>query len=332
VGVGPYKLTRLEPGQAAVFEAYDGYYGEKAKFKNVIELKYTQSAQLRSAIEAGDIDIAFRTLNPIDIDQLEDNENLKVSHAPVSPAIRYMLFNVKDKQFSDERVRRAISYAVDRNAIVEQVFSGLANPIYTMVPKAFSSSTDVFPKQDLEKAKELLESADYTEDNPLEAVLWFSPKHYGTTEADVAAVIQRTLNSLGNMKVEVKSLEWGAYEKRKSEGGFGMFLLGWYPDYLEASNFLAPWTTESPESQGTYFNHHPNYEAYKYLMDVALATPDLERRSMLYKSFQILSAQDVMWIPLWSNLAQSYVVYKEDLSNVFVDLTMTIRPWIISRG
>lgn len=323
-GVGPYKLEKFTPDQSVVYSAYEDYYGENGKTKNVIELKYTQSAQLRSAIESGNIDIAFRTLNPIDITQLEEDPNLKSQHAKVSPSVRYLLFNVTHEQFSDERVRKAVSYTVNRPVIVNQVFSGLGKPIYTMVPAGWSGSLPTFPKQDKAKAEELLKSAGYTEENPLDAVLWFSPKHYGTTEADVAAVVQGSLNSLKNMDVQVKSLEWGAYTEQMSQGGFGMFFLGWYPDYLEASNFLAPWTTESPEGLGTFFNHHPNYDAYVKIMETALATPDMEKRAALYEAIQILSTEDVMWIPLWSNMAQAYVIYKPDLKNVYVDQTMDL--------
>lgn len=323
-GVGPYTLVKFTPDQSVVYEAYDNYYGKNAKTKNVIELKYTQASQLRSAIESGDIDIAFRSLNPIDVKQLQEDAALETQHPVSCPSVRYLLFNVTHKQFGDERVRKAVKYAVNRGKIANQVFSEVVKPIYTMVPAGWSGNLPTFPKQNLAKAETLLQSAGYTPDNPLEAVLWFTPKHYGTTEADVAAVLQGSLNSLERMNVEVKSLEWGAYTQRMSEGGFGMFLLGWYPDYLEASNFLAPWTTESPEGLGTFFNHHPNYDAYKKIMETALATPDIDKRAQLYEAIQILSTEDIMWIPLWSNMHQAYVIYKPHLKNVYVDQTMDV--------
>ncbi len=108
-----------------------------------------------------------------------------------------------------------------------------------------------------------------------------------------------------------------------------MFLLGWYPDYLEASNFLQPWTTGSPEVLGTFFNHHPNYEAYEKILDTALSTPNADNRAELYKAVQILSAHDVMWVPLWSNLVQGYVISKPNVKNAFCDSTMDIRSWLM---
>ena len=81
---------------------------------------------------------------------------------------------------------------MDRDAICKLVFSNLNKPIYTMVPKGLppaGASIDVFPKRDLEKARELLRLAGYSEENKLKVNLWYTPKHYGTTEADVAAVV-----------------------------------------------------------------------------------------------------------------------------------------------
>ncbi|MFB6215152.1 MAG: ABC transporter substrate-binding protein, partial [Candidatus Bipolaricaulia bacterium] len=331
VGVGPYKLQKFQPNQSVIYEAYKDYYAGAPKMGTVIELKYSNSTGLRTALEAGDIDIAFRTMNPVDIKELKQSPDFKTQHTPNSPSVRYMLFNVTNEVFKDERVRRAVSYAVNRQLIAEQVFSGLADPIYTMVPKGWNGRLSTFPEQDLKKAEQLLRSAGYTADNPLKATLWFTPKHYGTTEADVAAVLQGSLNKLENLEVQAKSLEWGAYTERMANGGFGMFLLGWYPDYLEASNFLSPWTTGSPEGLGTFFNHHPNHDAYMKILNIAKSIPDEGRRGTLYEAVQILSTQDVPWIPLWANLAQAYVVYQPNVENIFVDATMDIRIWDITK-
>jgi len=225
-------------------------------------------------------------------------------------------------------VRQAIAYAVDRDAICKQVFGGITTPIYTMVPTLMppaGASIDVFPKRDIEKARELLQLAGYSEDNPLELNLWYSPKHYGTTESDVAAVVKQSIEETGMVKITIQSLEWGAYSERMAQGGLDMWLLGWHPDYLEASNYIAPWIVESPESQGTYFNHHPNYGAYKRILEVAYATVDPEKRAKLYQAAQILSAYDVPWIPLWSMADEMVVATVPGVHGAFLDLTMDLR-------
>jgi len=285
---------------------------------------YANEAALRAAVEAGDVDIAFRTFNPVDIVNLQKNPNLQVVRGP-SVSIRYLLFNVTQPPVDNALVRQAIAYAVDRDAICERVFSGLNTPIYTMVPEGLppaGSAIPVFPKRDLEKARALLRQAGYSEANPLQVNLWYTPTHYGTTEADVAAVLKQAIEETGMVKVTIQSLEWAAYVQRMSQGGFDMFLLGWYPDYLEASNFLAPWTTESPESLGTFFNKHPRYPEYKELMTKALTTIDEAERAKIYQEIQRMSAEDVPWIPLWANNQQAYLVAQKNVKGIVLDLTM----------
>ncbi|HAF70752.1 MAG: Oligopeptide ABC transporter, periplasmic oligopeptide-binding protein [Acetothermia bacterium 64_32] len=326
VGLGPYRVVEYVPDERVVLEAVDSYFGEPPKTKRVVWLMYSDAAALRAAVEAGDIDVAFRTLNPVDIMDLKESPNLQVIAGP-SASVRYLLFNVTQPPVDNVFVRQAITYAVDRDAIVEQVFSGLNKPIYTMVPAGLppaGASLDVFPRRDLAKARELLGLAGYSQDNPLKVNLWYSPKHYGTTEADVAAVLKQAIEETGMVEITIQSLEWGAYTERMSQGGFDMFLLGWYPDYLEASNFLLPWTVESPEGLGTFFNHHPNFEAYKAIAEVALSTVDDERAAKLYQAIQILSAYDVPWIPLWANLQQAYVVAQKGVGGLVLDLSMEL--------
>jgi peptide/nickel transport system substrate-binding protein len=107
------------------------------------------------------------------------------------------------------------------------------------------------------------------------------------------------------------------------------FLLGWHPDYLDSSNFLAPWITESPQSQGTYFHLHPNYQAYVNIMDVALGSTDKAVRTKMFEAFQILSTQDVPWIPMWSMTDEMVLATRTNVRGHFMDLTMECLTYLI---
>jgi peptide/nickel transport system substrate-binding protein len=300
-GTGPYILIEHAPDQHVIYEAYDGYYGEAPKTKNVIEKMYSDAATLRAAIEAGDVDVVHRTLAPQDIEDMKDGQDVIVKFFPPSPGIRYILFNVTQAPVDVTQVRQAIAYAVDRAVLVEQVFSGTVDPIYTMVPAVdppFFGALPTFPERDLGVAKDLLAQVGYTADNPLDVNLWYTPKHYGTFEADVAAVLKGSLEQTGVINITIQVLEWGAY-------------------------------VEAPESLGTYFNEHPNYGAYLRIMEVATTTVDIEKRSRLYEAIQILSTQDVPWIPLWSMTDEMVVAYLPNVKGVFVDITMDISIQLI---
>ncbi len=96
-GTGPYKLVSYVPNQRVVLQAYKGYWGDAPKISKVIINHYSDASALRSALESGAIDIAYRSLNPQDIVSLSKNSNFKEVTAPSSLSIRYLLFNIDYK-------------------------------------------------------------------------------------------------------------------------------------------------------------------------------------------------------------------------------------------
>jgi len=306
-GTGPYKMIEYKPEERVVYQAYEDYWGcndnivtpeEKAifcpKIKKIVEVFYADAAALRAATEAGEVDIGFRTFNPDDILSMEQNPNLKEFKAPSSVAIRYLVFNVTMAPFDNPLVREAIAYAVDRNAIVSKVFGGINKPLYTMVPPGFAESENVFPARDLNIARDLLKQAGYTKDNPLEITLSFTPKHYGTTESDVAAVVKNSLEETGVIKVNIESLEWGTMTDRMSKKDeLPFFLLGWYPDFLDPDNYLAPWLTESTVSLGSFTTDKVN----KKFQDMERSETDETVRALIFAAWQEYMATDWPYEP-----------------------------------
>lgn len=332
-GAGPYKLLEHVPDQYVRYERFDDYYGEPAKTQFVIEQLYSDASSLRAAVEAGDVDFVFRTLNPEDIVDMKASGDVIIEEWPPSVGIRYLLINVTNPTFENVLVRQAMSYAVDRVAIAAQVFGGAVAPIYTMVPDVdppFFGAYASFPERDLDMARQLLAAAGYDAQNPLTMNLPYTPKHYGTFEADVATVIAASLEETGVIEVEIESLEWGAYLDQMSGGAFGIFLLGWHPDYLEPSTYLEPFTIgRGSESLGTFFNQHPNHDAYQLIMQVAKSTVDTEKRAKLYKAYQILSTQDVPWIPLYAMNDETVTARWPYVKGLALDITMDARIWNI---
>ncbi|MGQ9630618.1 MAG: ABC transporter substrate-binding protein [bacterium] len=326
-GTGPYRIVEYIPEERVVYEAYDKYWGPKPKIKRIIEVFYADATALRAAVESGEVDIGFRTFNPEDILDLKKNPNLNVIIGENSPGTRYNLFNITQPPFNNIKVRQAIAYAVDRDAICQKVFGGLNEPVYTMVP--FWSSINVFPERDLNRARQLLREAGYSESNKLKITLWYTPKHYGTTEADVAAVEKASLEETGMIDVKIEVLEWGAYVQRMSEGGLGFFFLGWYPDYIDPDNYLAPWLTDSPESLGTFFNKYERYPEYKKLLDEAKATTDVAKRTEIYQKVQKMTAEDVPFIPLWRINDQHVAITKKNVKGIVLDASMDFRNWLV---
>jgi peptide/nickel transport system substrate-binding protein len=336
-GTGPYRLVQYVPGQRMVYEAYPRYWGPKPKSRRVITTFYADSAALAAAVESGQVDVGYRSFGPEDIKRIQQTGRLQVARSAEFPSVRYIVFNATAKPFDNVKIRRAISYAVNRDRIVSDVFGGINQPLYSMVPPGMWSHIDTFPKRDLTKAKSLLAEAGYSEANKLAVTLWFTPSHYGTTESDAAAVIKDSIEETGLTTVEVKSSEWGDYVKAMGGGQFGMFLLGWYPDFVDPDNFLAPWLTENPESLGSYLNKATSavdkqyYNEFQKLFSDAKKTANQNQRSVFYKQGQQKLADSAILVPLWQNLAQSYVIAQKNVKGITLDATTVWRAYLLSK-
>ncbi|HEY8202939.1 MAG TPA: ABC transporter substrate-binding protein, partial [Actinomycetota bacterium] len=196
---------------------------------------------------------------------------------------------------------------------------------------------DAFPKRDVAKAKSLLSEQGFSESNKLSLTLWYTPTHYGNTEADASAVIKASLEETGVVSVEVKSSEWGDYTKSMRAGQFGIFLLGWFPDFVDPDNFLAPWLVESPEGLGTFLNKATGtvdkqfYTDFQKILGDAKKTADQNRRTGFYKQAQQKLADSAILVPLWQNLAQSYVIGQKNVKGITLDATTIFRTYLLSK-
>jgi peptide/nickel transport system substrate-binding protein len=156
IGDGPYTLSAYTQDQSLTLSKNTGYFAPglyasagvpTVPIINTVTIKTESTAtQLKNDIVAGTIDMAYRTLNPADITSLQiqaSSLGLTVQFG-TSPQIRYLVFNVKTPPFNNVNFRRAIAYAVDRSLIVNNVFNGQVDPLYSMIPPLLNYSIPVF--------------------------------------------------------------------------------------------------------------------------------------------------------------------------------------------
>ena len=334
VGTGPYRLAQYVPDQRTVYEAYAGYWGAPVKTKRVITTFLADASALAAAVESGQVDIGFRTFNPEDIRRLQQSPRVTVQRGP-SLSVRYIVFNVTAKPFDDVRVRRAIAFALDRDRIARNVFGGINTPLYSMVPPGLWSHIDAFPKRNLDQARSLLREAGYSEGKKLSITMWLTPVRYGNTEPDAGALVKRAIEETGLASVEIKTQEWATYGQSMAKGEFGMFFLGWFPDFVDPDNFLAPWLVEGPEGLGTFLNKATSardrqyYSQFQKLLADAKGITNQAERAKLYEQGQRLLAESSILVPMWSNNLQAFAIYQKNVKGVVLNPDMNFRTWSI---
>ena len=163
IGTGPYKMVEWQSGTQITLEANENYWDKDnmAKTKNVILKVVTDPSSRLIELEAGTSDIAFE-ISENDIARLDAMEN---AHADVSESNRYMLvtFSMKDETLANKDLRYALSYAIDRQAIINTVYGGNAMMATGMYPHNVFGFREIenYMPYDLDKAKEYMAKAGY---------------------------------------------------------------------------------------------------------------------------------------------------------------------------
>lgn len=298
VGTGPFEFVTWNQTDFVKVKKWDGYWKKGYPKLDSITWRPVVDNNTRAAmLQTGEANFAF----PVPYEQaklLEKNSKLDVV---VSPSImqRYISLNVTQKPFDNPKVREALEYAINRQALVKVAFAGYATPATGIVPPSIEYAQTYPPiPYDPAKAKALLKEAGYP--NGFETTLWSSHNH--STAQKVLQFVQQQLAQVG-VKVKVTAMDAGqrAAEvegKGQKESGVRMFYTGWSASTGEADWALTPLfatTAWPPAIFNTAFYSNPKVD--KDLAD-ALKTTDSKQKAELYKDAQDTIWNDHPWIPL----------------------------------
>lgn len=211
----------------------------------------------------------------------------------------YYALNHEDEALSKPEVRQALSMAIDREFLAEEIWGGAMIPGYSFVPPgignygepAYADYKDMSQIEREEKAAELLKAAGYDESHPLKLEL-----RYNTSEnhKNSAVAIADMWKPLG-VEVNLVNTDTAThYAHLRDRGDFDVARAGWIGDYSDPQNFLF-----LVESDNTGFNYSRyNNPEYDKLMDEAAVTTDLEKRAAILKQAETIFMRDLPFIPL----------------------------------
>ena len=204
---GPYYVTSWEAGKEAVLKANPNYWGGEPEIKKIIWKVIHESSSRLAMIRDGTIDIAYM-LSPKEIDSLRGVPGVKVV---VEKGLDQLFLSMNPSMvepFKNKLVRQAINYAIDRERINDIVYYGMAEPAWFILPSQFPGvlPAEEWPyKNDLEKAKELMVEAGYSDGFEVE----LSYKAGITKDESTAILIKEDLAKIG-IDVTLKKTPIGA--------------------------------------------------------------------------------------------------------------------------
>ena len=295
VGTGPYQFTRWTKGSEVVYTRVDNYWGQKPYYKTV-DFKIIPEANSREAgLLAGQLDIV---MNPpvTDLTSLSNNPAVKLLKAPSDRAV-FIAIHTTKPPFNNEKVRQALNYAVDKDAIIKNVMFDSVNLMDSPFPSSLSGYCKIGAyNYNPDKARQLLSEAGVKN---LKITLGSSTGRY-IQDIQFAQAISGYLRKVG-IDADVRTMDWPSYvtAMQQKDGPFDLHVLGWAPGALDGPTQLQMFTSATipPKGLNTSFFSDPTVD--KLTDESALNLDDTTRNQQLCQ-IQKEVWEQAPWIFLWS--------------------------------
>jgi peptide/nickel transport system substrate-binding protein len=206
VGTGQFKFKEWVRGDRIVVSRFDDYWGEKASLDEIQWKVIPDDGARVAAVESGAVHVAKR-VPPREIERLRGNRALSVE-VVISLRTIFIGFNVTKPPFNNKKVRQALNYAVNKEAIVKAMLAGTARVSDAPIAPAVVGYSKIMTYEyNLDRARELLREAGFP--SGLKAVFHHPTGRY-IRDAEIAAAVQGLVRRVG-VELELQTLEFGAY-------------------------------------------------------------------------------------------------------------------------
>ncbi len=294
VGTGPFRFVEWEANARVVVEANPGYWDGAPKLEAAVFAPIGDANTRVAEMMSGGIDVMVE-VPPDNLSAFREDEAYTV-HQQAGPHLWFLILNTREGPFADRRVRRAVNYAIDKQALVENVLQGTAEVAAGPVPPAFAwaynDQLQPYP-HDPERARRLLAEA-----GAEGAELTFYVTEGGSgmlSPVAMGAAIQADLAEVG-LRVRIETYEWNTF-LGKVNPGLGqadMAEMAWMTNDPDTLPYLTLRSEASPENGGFNSGYYANPEV-DALLEQARRAVDQDKRAELYRRMQRIVHEDAPW-------------------------------------
>lgn len=290
IGTGPYKLREYVPGQYALIEAFEDYWGPRPKSKTMKWRFIPENGTRLAALEAEEV-MMINNVPPDQVEKVKNNPKLEIRSSVTARSI-YVGIRCDREPFTDVRVRQAMNYAVNKDAIVKSILRGygkvatapMAPPVY-----AFNPNLKPYP-YDLKKAQELIAQAGVKGVK----INYGCPNGRYLMDKQIGEAVAGFLQKVG-FEINFESTEWATYITEVYKGDkmkYDLHFLAWgcinlEPDFALTNKFHSKWTPPTTA--------YKNPEVDKLINEGRTKFGDEEVRKVYFKA-QELVWNDCPWI------------------------------------
>lgn len=318
VGTGPYKLKSWVRQNQMTLEANADYWGGAPSVKTAVIRVVPQQSQQVIEFEASNIDAAIVPEPDVNRIKADAKLNGQLQNIPILSTF-LLRVNFKDPVIGKAEVRQALAIAIDREAIVKTVLSGLGSPAYGLFApglSAFDKSYIPFPR-DIAKAKELLKTAGY----PDGVDITIRTGQIETENRVLAAIKQQVAEA--GIRLTINSTEKSLYDKDRGECKMQLGTIAFSQDYADADNFTPQLYRASGSLKICGYDSYPGADDVKAMLAKASALPLGAERDAAYRAIEKKAIDIGVIIPIYHGTRNVLVASR--LSGTVVDTNSIIQ-------
>lgn len=308
IGTGPFKWTKYLPDQYVELSANADYFRGKPKIAKIVNRYFKNSSSAEIALATGEIQYSYLTY-----DQVKENDSNRTYHVISGPSqvLNYIGFNNADLRFKDIRVRKALLLAIDRNAIIKNLYgdNAAAGKCVLTSPKYVPADIDKYDAN-IAKAKTLLNEAGWEKVNKGEQVELLT-YYNDQVSKDVITTLQFMLGMIG-INIKPRFVDGPTFSQIVDAGKFSLVFAG-------AGNgpdpaILMPLMYSSYVPPKGVNRMRVNISELDKLFDAGQRELNDTKRIDIYKQVCRLTNAQLPWIPLWT--VKRYGGFSKRLQNV----------------
>jgi peptide/nickel transport system substrate-binding protein len=308
IGSGPFIFQSWRTGDRVTLAPNKTYWGEKPKVDQLVIRSIKDASQRLNELKAGTIDFA-NDLTPDSLKSVQADKNLVAVKRP-SFNVGFVSMNNNNQYLKNQKVRQAISMAINKKAIVDAFWNGLGTSNASFVPPVLawgnSSKVPADYKFDPAAAKKMLADAGYP--NGFSIDLWYMPvsRPYFPNPKPIAEAMAADLSAIG-IKVNLKTEDWAKYlQDRNATPGFDMYMIGWTGDYGDPDNFYGAYYGENGSSDISW-----NPPELQKLLEQGRAATTQAAKAKIYSQIHDMTYDAAYRVPIVHSqplaAAQTYV-------------------------
>ena len=291
VGTGPFTLTKWRNNNEVVLVRNERYFAGPAKTKGLVYRVIPEDLTAMTEFELGNLDVI--TLPASEYSGYKNSSQWKGYLSSVYGLnIYYLGFNCSRPPFDNINLRKAVSFAIDREKILKTFYENRGRLAQGPVPDMLRKWQVLFPyAYNPREAKRIIDAEGIKD----RTILFYITADQEVI--DMAEIIQSYLSKVG-LRVRIKQLEWSAYKSAVNNGEADMFWLSWWADYPDPENFLFPLFHSSNHGAGGNRSRYTNKEVDR-LIEAGQWTSDISKRNGYYGLAEKIIDEDAPWVFFW---------------------------------